>query len=140
MPDFVIDANVLISFLISGKASHKCILRSFRFVAPEFILSEVKQYEQEIFTKTKQSEAQLRSYTLDIFGELTILPDYFTEIENLLSASQMLEKIDPKDIQYLALSLQLDLALLTRDKPLYKGLRKQGYRKIMLFENFLKSI
>ncbi len=140
MLDFVIDANVLISFLISGKASHRNILRSFQFLAPEFILSEVKQYEQEIFTKTKQSEAQLRTYTLGVFGELTILPDYFTELENLLLASQMLEKIDPKDIHYLALSLQLKLVLLTRDKPLYKGLRKQGYRKVMLFEDFLKGI
>lgn len=134
------DANVLISFLISGKASYKNILQGFHFLAPEFILSEVKQYEQEIFTKTKQNEEQLRNYTLGVFGELTVLPSYFTETENLLLASQMLEKIDPKDIHYLALSLQLDLVLLTRDKPLYKGLRKQGYRKVMLFEDLLKSI
>jgi predicted nucleic acid-binding protein len=92
MPDYVIDANVLISFLISGKASHKNILRSFHFLAPEFILTEVKQYQQEIFTKTKQSESQLRTYTLGVFGELTVLPDYFTELENLLLTSKMLEK------------------------------------------------
>lgn len=140
MLDFVIDANVLISFLISGRASHRTILQEFHFLAPEFILTEVKLYEREIFAKTKLEEAQLRVYTLGIFGELTILPDYFTETENLLIASQMLEKIDPKDIQYLALTLQLDRMLLTRDKPLYKGLRKQGYRKVMLFEDFLKSI
>jgi predicted nucleic acid-binding protein len=60
--------------------------------------------------------------------------------KHLLLASKMLEKIDPKDIQYLGLSLQLDLILLTRDKPLYKGLRKQGYRKVILFEDFLKGV
>lgn len=52
----------------------------------------------------------------------------------------MLEKIDPKDIHYLALSLQLGFVLLTRDKPLQRGLRKQGYRNVVLFEDFLKGI
>lgn len=140
MQDYIIDANVLISFLISGKASYKSILRSFRFFVPEFILSEIKEYEHEIFTKSKLDDDQLRSYTLDLFEELVVLPGYFTEAKNLLSAQQMLDKIDPKDIHYLALSLQLDRVLLTRDKPLHKGLRKQGYRKIMMFEDFLKSI
>ncbi len=140
MQDFVIDANVLISFLISGKSSYKSILRGFHFFSPEFLLSEIREYEHEIFAKTKMSEEQLRSYTLDVFQELTFLPEYFAEAKNLHSAQQMLEKIDPKDTHYLALSLQLDMVLLTRDKPLYKGLRKQGYRKIMLFEDFLKNI
>ena len=79
-------------------------MRSFHYLAPAFILSEVNQCEQEIFTKTKQREVQLRSYTLGGFGELTVLPDYFTEIENLLLANKMFEKIDPKDIKRLPLS------------------------------------
>jgi predicted nucleic acid-binding protein len=140
MPEYVIDAKVLISFLIAGKASYKSILRSYRFHAPEFILAEIKQYEPVIFSKTKLSETQLRNYTLDVFREITILPDYFIETENLLKAIQLLEKIDPKDAHYLALSLQSGFVLLTRDKPLHRGLRKLGYRDVVLFEDFLKEI
>ena len=36
--------------------------------------------------------------------------------------------------------IDTDLYLLTRDIQLYKGLRKQGYRKIELFENLLKRL
>ena len=140
MLDYIVDANVIISFLISGRASHKSILRNFRFLAPEFILSEIKEYEQVVFGKTKLNNEQLRSYTLDIFRELTILPSYFPNPATLLSSQKMLEKIDPKDTQYLALSLQLDLILLTRDKPLYRGLQKKGYKKVMLFDDFLRNI
>ncbi|MDX2248031.1 MAG: PIN domain-containing protein [Bacteroidia bacterium] len=52
----------------------------------------------------------------------------------------LLEKIDPKDMAYVALAMQLDLPLLTRDNPLYEGLRKQGFRKVILFENFLRTL
>jgi predicted nucleic acid-binding protein len=45
----------------------------------------------------------------------------------------LLDKIDLKDAIYVALAMQLDLPLLTRDNPLYEGLRKQGFRKVMLF-------
>lgn len=140
MIDYVIDANVLISFLISGKAQYKTILRNFHFIAPEFILAEVKEYADEIIAKTKLGEDNFRSFSMDVFKELTILPEYFQKGEHLLVAHQMLGKIDLKDIHYLALSLQLDVILLTRDKPLYKGLRKQGFRKVMLLEDFLKGI
>ena len=57
MYDYVIDANVLISFLISGRATNKAILRSFHFYAPEFILAEVKSYHDVILAKTKMDEA-----------------------------------------------------------------------------------
>lgn len=41
MTDFVIDANVLMSILISGKSSYKPILSYFHFKLPEFALVEV---------------------------------------------------------------------------------------------------
>ena len=41
---------------------------------------------------------------------------------------------DPDDID---LSISLDIPLLTRDKPLYTGLRKKGFRNVLLFNEFL---
>jgi len=58
-------------------------------------------------------ETQLRFYTKTIFEELTILPNYIVEEKNLDSAIGMLKGIDLKDTHYLALSIQLDLPLLT---------------------------
>ncbi len=137
--EYILDANLLMSFLISGKARHKNLVRLFRFRTPEFVLVEVKKYEQLILSKTKLSEEELRAYSLEIFQELTILPEYFLSEEHSLKAAQMLEKVDTKDAPYLALSLQLDVALVTKDKALHEGLRKQGYRKILLFDDFLKK-
>lgn len=140
MRDFVIDANVLISILISGKASYRPILSYFHFILPEFALVEVEKYKPVIFQKTKLHEDELRMWTHFVFSNITILPYYIFLSESLDKANVLLKNIDLKDTSYVALGMQLDLILLTRDKPLFTGLKKQGYRKVMLFEDFLKSI
>jgi hypothetical protein len=38
----------------------------------------------------------------------------------------------------LALSIELDIPLITRDEPLYKGLRKKGYKNVTLFSDFVE--
>ena len=48
--------------------------------------------------------------------------------------------IDTKDVDYLALAIQLGQVLLTRDKPLYSGLRREGFRQIMMFDEFLSGV
>jgi predicted nucleic acid-binding protein len=75
-----------------------------------------------------------------VFSNLTILPQYVLEQEIVEKSQTLLEKIDLKDITYVALAMQLDLPLLTRDNSLYEGLRKQGFRKAILFEDFLQTL
>ncbi|SFF56147.1 PIN domain-containing protein [Thermoflexibacter ruber] len=140
MTDFVIDANVLMSILISGKAGYRPILTFNNFILPEFALIEVEKYKDILKDKTKMSEIQFIDWTYFVFAQLTILPQYVLEQTILDKAERLLEKIDLKDISYVALAMQLDLLLLTRDNPLYEGLRKQGFRKVMLFEDFLRTL
>ena len=45
MTDFVIDANVLMSILISGKASYRPILTFHNFILPDFALVEIEKYK-----------------------------------------------------------------------------------------------
>lgn len=140
MRDFVIDANILMSILISGKASYRPILSYFHFILPEFVLIEIEKYKTVIFQKTKMQEDDLLQWTHFVFSNITILPYYIFSYESLNNANALLKTIDLKDTSYVALGMQLDLILLTRDKPLFTGLKKQGYRKVMLFEDFLKSV
>ncbi|MDX1903772.1 MAG: PIN domain-containing protein [Thermonemataceae bacterium] len=140
MTDFVIDANVLISILISGKAGYRPILTFNNFILPDFALIEVEKYKDILKDKTKMSEIQFTDWTYFVFTQLTILPQYVLEQNILVKSERLLEKIDLKDISYVALAMQLDLPLLTRDNPLYQGLRKQGFRKVILFDDFLQTL
>lgn len=140
MTDFVIDANVLMSILISGKAGYRPILSFNTFILPDFALVEIEKYNTTLKTKTRLPKDRFVEWTYFVFSQCTILPQYILADEIVAKSAQILEKIDLKDLSYVALSMQLDVPLLTRDVPLYEGLRKQGYRNVMLFEDFLRKI
>ncbi|MEZ4772708.1 MAG: PIN domain-containing protein [Bacteroidia bacterium] len=55
MIDFVIDANVLISILLSGKAGYRPILSFNNFILPDFALIEIEKYRDILRSKTKMS-------------------------------------------------------------------------------------
>jgi predicted nucleic acid-binding protein len=140
MTDFVIDANILMSILISGKASYKPLLTYYNFILPDFVLVEVEKYKNILRTKTKMQDDEFLQWTYFVFSQITILPQYALNEESIEKSKKLLDKIDFKDVTYVALAMQLDLPLLTRDNLLYEGLRKQGFRKVMLFEDFLRTL
>jgi predicted nucleic acid-binding protein len=140
MIDFVVDANVLMSILISGKAVYRPILTYYNFILPEFGLIEIDKYKSVLRERTRLGESEFPQWTYFIFSQITILPFYVLSGESLRKSNELLVKGDLKDIPYVALAMQLNIPLLTRDTPLYKTLRKQGFRKVMLFEDFLRTV
>ncbi|AEI47437.1 PIN domain-containing protein [Runella slithyformis] len=140
MSDFVIDANILMSILISGKSSYRPILHHYQFICPDFALVEIDKYSSVIQHKTKLSTQELRQWTYSVLREITFLPRYILEPEVLQKARNLVEGVDEKDLSYVALAMQLDIVLLTRDIPLYTYARKSGFRKMLLFDEFLRKI
>lgn len=139
MSDYVIDANVLMGMLISGKATYRPVLNYFHFILPEFALVELEKYSDVLKRKTRMREDDLLNWTYYVFSQITVLPQFVLNTDSHLKASKLVVDIDIKDVSYVALAMQLDLVLLTRDKPLYEGLRKKGFRKVVLFEDFLRA-
>jgi predicted nucleic acid-binding protein len=140
MMDYVIDANVLMAILISGKSSYRPLLMYYNFILPDFVLVEIEKYKDVLKSKTRMQGDEFLQWTYFVFSQLTILPQYVLSQESLQKSKRLLEKVDLKDTAYVALGMQLDLPLLTRDTPLYEGLRKQGFRKVVLFEEFLRTL
>ena len=140
MTDHVIDANILMSILISGKASYKPLLTFYNFILPDFVLVEVEKYRHVLKNKSKLKDDEFLQWTYFVFSQVTVLPQYVLNDESLEKAKKLLDKVDLKDVPYVALAMQLDLPLLTRDVPLSEGLRKQGFRKVLLFEDFLQKL
>lgn len=140
MIDFVVDANILMSILISGKSAYRSILHHYRFICPDFALIEVDKYSSVIRQKTKLSPTELQQWTYGVCKEITFLPTYVLDTDILGKAQKLVQGVDEKDLSYVALAMQLDIILLTRDIPLYTHLRKNGFRKILLFDEFLRAI
>ena len=140
MREFVVDANVLISIMISGKSSYKPSLTFFDFFTPDFVLEEIDKYKPTILEKTKLSTEELQRFTFFVFNQVSVIPRIVISEEAIEKAFELTKDIDIKDLSYVALAIELDCVLLTRDKQLIKGVKKKGFRKIMTFEDFLSSI
>ncbi len=138
--DYIIDANVLMSILISEKAIYKPLLNYYNFILHEFTLVEIDKYKEVIFEKTKMQKNELINFSYSVFSEITILPNYIMDKFVIEKAVELTKSVDIKDVNYIALSMQLDLILLTRDKKLITGVNKKKFNKIMLFDDFLQEI
>lgn len=140
MLNFVIDTNVVMSMLISGKSHYLKLLSYYDFYYPQYLLIELDEYKNIIQLKTKMEEQQLHKFTFAVFQQLTAVPTMVLTKKSLDSANKLCEKIDVKDVSFVALSIETGFPLLTRDIPLNNGLKKQGFKHIILFEDFLMEI
>ncbi|PIY02132.1 MAG: hypothetical protein COZ21_15745, partial [Bacteroidetes bacterium CG_4_10_14_3_um_filter_31_20] len=97
-------------------------------------------YQGKIIKKTKLSKLELQEFTLFIFSKLIIAPEFYITTKSRQKAYNLCKDIDIKDIVYVALSIELNCTLITRDKPLFNGLIEQGYTDVVLFDNFISQI
>lgn len=140
MFDYIIDTNILMSILISGKSSYKPIVMFNRFVTIDYIFKEIDEYKETIFNKSKLERNQLVEYTNQILSKITVLPRYVIKDESIKKATDLTKDIDFNDVWFIALSVEYDLPFLTRDEKLFKGLTKKGFKKVILFDQFLKML
>ncbi len=137
---YIIDANILMSILISGKSQYINMLSLFDFMLPEFAFVELNLYKDVVIQKTKLDKIQFRQYAYTVFSLIKFAPTFIQQENSIIKATNLCEKVDIKDVGYVSLAIDTELILLTRDEKLYKGLRKQGFKQIELFENFLKNV
>jgi len=138
--EYVIDANIIFSSLLSGKGLYKRIFDSNRFYTSDFALMEIQTYQNTILSKSKLTKHELKEFTIFIFSHLIVVPQFYIAQTNRDKAFELCKDIDEKDTIYVALSLELNTTLLTRDKPLFNGLKTVGFEKIIMFDQFIEQL
>ena len=135
----VIDSNIIFSSLISGKTYYIDFLSQNEVYAPDFLFEEISEYECTIIEKTPLKE-NFYNYAQDIFKYLKIIPKIAIRPETWQEAHKLCKDVDEKDTPFLALSLELKLPLITRDKKLYKGLLEKNIKNVILFEEIFDKL
>lgn len=137
MNQYVLDANILFSGVISQKAIYRTLFSNNTFYTPDFVLAELNTYRSVLLKKSAVKGKDLKEFTLFLFSKVIVVPDFIITPESYEQAEGLVIDIDPKDVVYVALSIELNAILLTRDKPLYEGLRAKGYVHVQLFNDFI---
>lgn len=121
--DLVIDANVVISCLISfsNKTSELFFSESFRLFAPEYLKAEIEKYKGEIMAKSSAVDVDL-AFTV-LCSRIIFIP--FFDFEKYLPQAISVCP-DPKDVEYFAVALKFGCPIWSNDK----ALKKQGEVKV----------
>ena len=136
---YLIDANIIFSMLISGKEIYLDIFNKNSFYVPDFALFELQKYQIMLLEKSKLSHEKLKTYTLSLFGYLTVVPNLLISTRSYLQAFQLCKDIDEDDTSYIAFAQELELTLLSKDDILIDGLRKKGYTNVISLHEFLSE-
>lgn len=133
----MVDANVLMNCLISGRETYQQLFKKYTFYAPDFIFAEMQEHQAELLKKTHLSPALLKEYTLKLFGRIVFIPNFLVSNQSYLQAFHWCKDIDADDTPYLALAIEFDIVFVSKDDTLVRGLRAKGFDKIISFSEFL---
>ena len=140
MNSYVIDVNILFSGLISRKPFYAKIFSKYTFYTSDFALLELEKYRNILLKKIPNEQWEIfEQFALKIFSQLTIVPNLLLRNEVKEAAYQLCEPVDTKDYLYVAVAMQLNLTLITRDKPLYEHLKANNFSNMILFDDFLNQ-
>jgi predicted nucleic acid-binding protein len=129
--ELVIDANVIISALISSSGETSKMLFSDRLelYAPEHLMDEIDRHKKEISEKSGLSTEEINMLLSLISLNLKVIP--FPEFREFIKKSSEICP-DPNDIEYFALALKLKCPLWSNDKAL-----KQSSLKVLTTQEVL---
>lgn len=115
--DVVVDANVVITALISpkGHTADAFFSPMLNVFAPPFLLEEIEEHKEELQKKTDLSETDFNKLIAFLTTEIEISPA--TTFKSFLPKAKKLSP-DPDDVAYFALALKLQCPLWSNDKLL----------------------
>ena len=110
----------------------------YQFSTPDFALLELEKYRGVFPKKVKSNQTEFEEFALLLFSRLTVIPDFLIRTEFKQKATDLCASVDPKDSLYVALALQLNQTLITRDVPLHNHFKANGLEQVMLFDEFIR--
>ena len=129
MATIIVDTNIVFSALVNKNSKIATILLgpNHALVMPKFGFVELFKYKEKICSVSKHSQDEI----LEILYELIRHIDFFDEnslsVSALTDAWTLVKDIDPKDMLFVALTIEVDGLLWTGDTKLRSGLKAKGF-------------
>lgn len=127
----IADSNIFVSSLINPSGEITAILKdkNLQFLAPDYIIEEVKNHLSDIQKRLKNTKTK-RQILADfkfLLEKITIIPFSVLTKKNLKEAFSIVKDVDEYDYIFIATHLQYKHKIWSRDNELIKGLTAKGY-------------
>lgn len=139
----IIDANIVFSAILNSKSKIADILINSKgkhqFIAPEFLRYEIKSHYSKISKISKYTFAEIEELEFQICREIDFISEQQIGKKVWEQAVAIGQKIDEKDIVYIAFSKHFKCKIWTGDKKLMNGLLKQNLSNFVSTEQLIKK-
>lgn len=130
MKPVVFDSNIFFSSL---RTKNSKLLRQFEnnrdcvFYTPNFLIVEIFKHRERLRGKSKLTEDEFLETLNILLSNTRFYSEAMISTNSLYRAWILVRDVDPKDQLFVALALELDAELWTRDQVLRTGLLKKGF-------------
>ena len=127
----ITDSNIFFGALITPNGELATILKdkNMQFLAPDYIIEEVKEH-LDIIQKKRKKDKTKRKILTDLallIENITIVPLEKLTKKNILKAFSIVKDVDEDDYAFIAMHLQYKHKIWSRDEELINGLTEKGY-------------
>ena len=127
----IADSNIFFGALITPNGELATILKdkNMQFLAPDYILEEVKEH-LDIIQKKRKKDKTKRKILADLASlikNITIVPLEELTKKNIQKAFSIVKDVDEDDYAFIAMHLQYNHKIWSRDEELINGLTEKGY-------------
>jgi predicted nucleic acid-binding protein len=129
MKKVVVDTNILFSSLRAKNSKLRQVLDSedCRFFTPNFLMVEIFKHKERILQKSKVTEDEVYEILYKTLHKINFVNEETISLGNFIEAYKLCGNIDEKDTPFVALTLELEAELWTKDDVLKRGLIKKGF-------------
>lgn len=127
----IADSNIFFASLIAPNGEIATILKdkNMQFLAPDYIIEEVKDHIDIIQKKRKKNKTK-RQILVDLdllLKNIIIIPLEELSNKNIQKAFSIVKDVDEDDYAFIAMHLQYKHKIWSRDEELINGLTERGY-------------
>ena len=129
MRKIVVDTNILFSSLRAKNSRLRQVLERVdcRFYTPNFLMIEVFRHKERILQKSKATEDEVYEILYQTLHKITFVNEETISLGNFIEAYKLCSNVDENDTPFVALTIELEGELWTRDDTLKCGLIKKEF-------------
>ncbi len=131
----VVDTNIIFSILLNTNSRLGSILfnskKNIQFYSCSYMRIEISKHWDKLKKISNLSETQLQTAQIQTLSKIRFINEEIIPAQIWLAAEELTKKIDPDDIDFVALTIFLKGMLWTGDKELYNGLKKLEFLEVI---------
>lgn len=125
----IVDTNIIYSALLKSDSwfAETLFLSDSTYYLPRFAVVELFKHKEKILSASRLTEEELLETLHLLLKQIQFIDEEVISTGRLIEAYHLCKDIDPKDMMFVALALELDAVLWTQDKELIQGLQSKGF-------------